>query len=121
MGGTGCAEGGATGRGRTQALPRPRGLVQPVTGPAVVVPGVHLVFLLKVKPVRAVVSARAFADPRVAWSAGNLRVGSGKVGASERSDRQGGGGPRKRGPGRVAGQAPGEGRGRSRPDPGPWP
>ena len=50
--------------GAARAPPRPRGLAPPVTGPEVVVPGVHLIFLLKVQLVRAVVSARAFAAAR---------------------------------------------------------
>ena len=57
MGGTGR---GGRGHRRGRAPPRPRVLAPP----EVVVPGVHLMFLLKVKPVRAVVSARAFAAAR---------------------------------------------------------
>lgn len=107
-----AAEGGAPG-GAARALPRPPGLVPPVTGPAVVVPGVHLVFLLKVKPVRAVVSARAFAAGRVVCREPQGWVGGRSGRLRKGPDRQGGGGPRRRGPG--------EGRGAFPPDPRPWP
>lgn len=74
------------------------------------------------KPVRAVVSARAFAAARRSRGLpGTSGLGRGRSGRLRKGpDRQGGGGPRKRGRRRVAGRAPGRSPGRSRRT-GPWP